>query len=89
MATIDKRTTAFIETQVDDEIVIVGLDEGRFYSLKDTGLAIWQMIDGTRTRDMILSELEERFDAPADVLARDLDGFLDEIVAAGFANRRG
>lgn len=87
MAMIDKRKNAYIETQVDDELVIVGLDEGRFYSLKDTGLAIWQLIDGTRTREDILSVLAEQFDAPAEVLARDLDAFLDEVSAAGFLRK--
>jgi len=84
MTAIEKCTAAFIETTVDDEIVIVSLDAGQFFSLKDTGLAIWNMIDGTRSRGDILTELSARFDAPATVLEQDLDQFLGEISAAGF-----
>lgn len=84
MSAIEKCTQAFIETEVDDEVVIVSLDEGQFFSLRDTGLAIWQKIDGERDRDAILDALAEEYSADVDVLARDLDTFLAEVRAAGF-----
>ena len=84
MAAIVKRPGAFIETDVDDEIVIVGLDEGRFYSLEGTGRAVWRLIDGTRDRAALLALLQRDFDAPHDILAADLDAFLSEVASAGF-----
>ena len=87
MSLLAKHPSAFIETLVDDEIVIVSLDQGSFFSLKDTGRAIWEKIDGNRSRDAILAELQAEYDAPQDVLERDLDSFLDEITAAGFVRR--
>ena len=88
MTILEKRTSAFIETTVDDEVVIVSLDEGKFFSLKDTGLAIWQKIDGTRTHEQIVAELAEEYDAALDQLTRDLDGFLAEVIEAGFVQRK-
>ena len=76
MAKISKINAAFIETQVDEE--------GHFFSLKDTGLAIWRLIDGERDRDAILAALQGEFDAPAGVLAADLDTFLADIASVGF-----
>ena len=87
MAAIEKCTSAFIETTVDDEIVIVSLDKGHFFSLKDTGLVIWQKIDGSRSRDDILSELKAEFDVETDVLTQDLDAFLSEVSAVGFVKQ--
>ncbi len=87
MQALEKCTSAFIETTVDDEVVIVSLDQGKFFSLKDTGLAIWLKIDGTRNRDQILRELAEEYDAPETVLASDLDGFIADVIAAGFARK--
>jgi photosystem II stability/assembly factor-like uncharacterized protein len=83
----EKCTTAFIETTVDNEVVIVSLDQGKFFSLKDTGLAIWRKIDGNRSRSQILAELASEFDAPGEVLARDLDMFLQEVIDAGFVRQ--
>ncbi|ABC64603.1 PqqD family protein [Erythrobacter litoralis] len=84
MSAIEKCTSAFIETDVDDEVVIVGLDDGKFFSLKGTGQTIWKLIDGKRDRAAILDRLEDEFDAPRETLARDLDVFLGEIASAGF-----
>ena len=84
MAAIVKCPGAFIETDVDDEIVIVGLDDGRFYSLDGTGRTVWRLIDGARDRDALLALLERDFDAPRTVLAADLDAFLAELASAGF-----
>ena len=87
MPILEKCSSAFIETTVDDEVVIVSLDQGKFFSLKDTGLVIWQKIDGTRTREHIVAELAEEYDASPEELARDLDGFLAEVIEAGFVRK--
>ncbi len=72
---------------VDDEIVIVSLDKGQFFSLKDTGLAIWQKIDGTRDRGALLEELAAEFDASTAELEADLDAFLHQLETADFICR--
>jgi Coenzyme PQQ synthesis protein D (PqqD) len=84
MSAPEKCTSAFIETVVDDELVIVSLNEGKFFSLKDTGLAIWGKIDGVRSRAEILAELAEEYDAQPTEIKADMDGFLDELASAGF-----
>ena len=84
MQPLQKCTSAFIETTVDDEVVIVSLDRGQFFSLKGTGLAIWNKIDGSRSRERILAELREEYDASEAVLRADLDAFLQEVAEAGF-----
>ena len=84
MQPLHKCASAFIETTVDDEVVIVSLDRGQFFSLKDTGLAIWNKIDGSRSRERILAELREEYDASEAVLPPDLDAFLQEVGGAGF-----
>ncbi|MXP31035.1 PqqD family protein [Parerythrobacter jejuensis] len=89
MNAIRKCNSAFIETDVDDEVVIVSLEDGQFFSLKETGHSIWKKIDGARDRNAILQELEAEFDAASEVLARDLDAFLAQVSAAGFIEGNG
>jgi hypothetical protein len=53
--------------------------------LNATGRLIWNLCDSTRTRQDILQELKAHFDdVGEDVLARDLDGFINDLVAQGF-----
>jgi hypothetical protein len=53
--------------------------------LNATGRLIWSLCDGTRTRQDILQVLKAQFDGVEEsTLARDLDEFIDELVAGGF-----
>ena len=80
---LTKVPAAFAETRIDDEIVIMNLASGDFFSLKDSGAAIWDLLDGTRNRAAVLAALTSEFDAePAD-MASDVDAFLGELRAGG------
>jgi hypothetical protein len=53
--------------------------------LNATGRLIWSLCDGTRTRDDVLRDLAGYFEGvEEDVLARDLDKFLERLVADRF-----
>jgi pyrroloquinoline quinone biosynthesis protein D len=79
MTAIRKRSDAFVETEIDDEKVVMNLENGEFFSLRDTALAIWGLIDGTLDRAGLANALAAEFDAPEDQLAADLDLFLEEL----------
>ena len=74
---------AFAETRIDDEIVIMNLASGDFFSLQDSAAAIWDLLDGTRDRAAVLAALCGQYDAPQADLARDLDRFLDDLRSGG------
>lgn len=82
--TIRKIEGSYIETSIDDELVLIQIDRGSFHALKGTGLAIWEMIDGTRHRDAIVDVLTSRFDVPRERCEADVDRFLGQVVQAGF-----
>lgn len=79
-----KRRGAFSETAVDDEIVLLNLDDGTFFSLTGTGAEIWPLIDGTRSRDKLVTVLAAAHGAAVDEVAADLDVFLAQLADAGF-----
>ncbi|WP_162789518.1 PqqD family protein [Altererythrobacter sp. ZODW24] len=88
MNAIIKQQADLIETQVDDELVIVSLVNGEFYSLKDTGLAIWQAIDGTRDEASLISTLASKCGAPEVEIAEDVQTFLSDLELNGFIKSR-
>ncbi len=88
MARITKQQTNLIETQVDDELVVVSLANGEFYSLKDTGLAIWEAIDGQRDEASLVNLLQDKFDAPQEQIAKDVRAFLADLAQNGFVERQ-
>ena len=73
----------FVETAIDDEVVVMRLDSGEFFSLSGTARAIWGLIDGQRDRAAILDALAQAYDAPDEGFAAEVDAFLAELRAVG------
>jgi hypothetical protein len=87
MNMIAKRTGGFVETEIDDEVVVMELGKGEFFSLTGTSIAIWRLIDGTRDRAALIAALSEEYDAPGAEIASDVDEFLAKLGDAGLIER--
>ena len=81
---LTKRSEAFSETAIDGEVVLLNLQDGTFFSLTGTAVLIWQLIDGSRDRAALLTELALTYGADSATMAPDLDGFLAQLAKAGF-----
>lgn len=77
----------FSETTIDDEIVVMSLDNGDFFSLSGTGAAGWRLIDGTRDRAALIAELAAAYGVANSEISGDIDTFLDQLQAAGFIGK--
>ncbi|HUQ14232.1 MAG TPA: PqqD family protein [Novosphingobium sp.] len=78
-----KDAARFVETRIDDEAVVMNLDSGDFFSLQGTARAVWELLDGTRDRDGVVADLAERYGAPREAIAADVDAFLAELGESG------
>ncbi len=84
MTKISKRQADLIETRVDDELIVVSLANGEFYSLRDTALAIWNAINDVRSPEDLTRYLLPLFDAPEATVQADVAAFLADLEANGF-----
>ena len=87
MSMIRKCPSAFVETDIDDEKVLMSLEGGEFFSLKGTALATWELIDGERDRDGLAAELATRYAASEETVGPDIDSFLAELQSAGLIDQ--
>lgn len=71
------------ETAIDDEIVVMSLDSGDFFSLTGTGRAIWQLIDGQRDRQALIGAVAAEYATDRAAIAEDVGDFLAEMRLAG------
>ena len=83
-AILHKVTGKFAETELDGEIVLMNIDTGSFHGLKDTGLAIWKLIDGRRDMSAIRDEAMELYDVDSATCTAEVRRFVDQMVKAGF-----
>ena len=76
----------YVETEIDDEVVVLRISDGDIFSLVGTSREVWKCIDGQKSADAIAAELSERHGAPADTVANDVAGFIAELKDAGFVD---
>ncbi len=79
-----KQRVCFVESSLDGETLLMELENGRFFTLRGSAAVIWTLIDGSRDRAAIASELYAKFDGPPEQIDRELDAFLNQLSEAGF-----
>lgn len=79
MTAIRKRVDRFTETDIDEEIVIMRLSNGEFFSLSETSASVWRLIDGRRDRQALIAALSEEFDSEPGQIASDVDDLLRQL----------
>lgn len=80
---LTKAAGRFSETVIDNEVVVMSLDTGDFFSLTGTARDIWDLIDGTRDAEEIVTTLAERYAMPRQSIAAELRAFVDQLTSAG------
>ena len=81
-----KLKSRFISSEVDGKQVMVDIDRGGFAGLVRSNATAAYIIDQLKSetsRDEILNKMAERYDAPRDVMGRDLDGILNRLKGIG------
>lgn len=75
-----------VARRIEDELIIVPISSGigdmedELYTLNETGIAIWEKIDGERTFEQIIGTLAEEYDAPREKIERDVLGLVTELI---------
>lgn len=71
--------TVVLREELDDWALLFDPDTGGVIGINPVGVAIWKKLDGTRGIQEIAALLADEFDVgPAD-LARDVEGFLQDL----------
>ncbi len=75
-----------VARDIEGELIIVPLASGigdledELYTLNDTGRAIWAGLDSGKTLKSLVAELTAQYKAPAEEIAKDVTGLLEELL---------
>lgn len=78
-----KYSDRYVETAIDDEVVVMRLSDGDMYSMEGSARDIWNSVDGRRSIAAIAADLAERHDHDPERVAVDVQAFVAELGAAG------
>ena len=70
------RNEAIVFTDLDDTIVMMDVDEGKYYELDPIGVRIWTLLETSRTAADICDALAAQFDVDPDTCRSDTLEFL-------------
>lgn len=76
-----RRNDRVVARACDDGMILLKLDDGRYYTLDEIAAHVWELCDGTRDADAVSAALEEQYDAPGDLIRADVEELLAELVS--------
>ena len=83
LTTTVARNETILFTDLDDTVVMMDVDEGRYYELDPVGAKIWTLLDTARTVAELCEALVAAYDVEPEVCRRDVLAFLNEIEDMG------
>jgi hypothetical protein len=68
---------------IDDEVIVVDLSTGSYFSLRAAGAAVWHALDGGLSEEEISDALIARYDGAPEEIATAVAGLLRELTDEG------
>ncbi len=65
--------------RVGDEVVILDLRAREYFSLNETGTALWPLLERGSSREELVAELQTAFGVSAETAAQDVDAFVADL----------
>jgi hypothetical protein len=71
------RSPNIISTEVDGEMVLMSIEDGKYFGLDAIGSEIWRRLEEPKSADALTAELQDHFEGDAETIARETITFLD------------
>lgn len=80
-STVLSQSGGALATEVDGEVVLIGIDTGHYYGLDAIGSAIWRVLGQPCRVDDLCARLQADFDGDAATIERETIAFLEQLTA--------
>lgn len=88
-ASLRRRGDVRCEPLPDGSAVLYDPEAETAYAISESAALVWELCDGAHSATAIGQELATVYDAPADVIARDVDALLRRFQELGLLERAG
>jgi hypothetical protein len=80
-STVISRSPSVLTAEVDGEVVMMSIEQGRYFGLDDIGSDIWRRIEPPCSFAVLVDRLAGDYDADRATIAADVQALLDRMVA--------
>jgi len=77
------RKSKTISGRLQDELVMMDIDQGKYFSLNPVATRIWDLLERLRTPEELCSQLTDEYEVDIKVCIADVEDLLDEMVKLG------
>ena len=70
-----------VSENIEEEVIVVDLVEGSYFSITGCGTEIWQLIQSGYSKDQMIEMLASHFNTPAETLSQQVDQFTESLLA--------
>jgi hypothetical protein len=74
---------AIIDETIDNEVVVVDLYRGSYFSIRGAGVDIWRLLSEPTTRDAVVTGMATRFGRPEADISATVQRFVSELDGHG------
>ena len=78
-ATVISRNPSVLSAEVDGEVVMMSIEQGRYFGLDDIGSDIWKRLDTPRSFAELINRLASDYDADQATIAADVRDLLSRM----------
>ncbi|WP_080054728.1 PqqD family protein [Spirosoma aerolatum] len=71
---------AIVSEHFDDEVIIVNMSRGNYYSLRGSAALVWQGLEAGASQDILLSYLANAYSTDEAVISEPINTFLEQLV---------
>ena len=80
---VPQRVERVVQAEVDGDLVLMSPKDFGYFGTQGTGDLVWSLIDGRRSIDAIVADLESRYSAEPGVIAAQTTEFISALISAG------
>jgi hypothetical protein len=84
-----RRQEQIIVQKGSEDVLLFNMDDGSYYALNEVGNRIWELCDGTHGIAEMVCVLAKEYDAPAEMIATDIEEVLEDLRRKNLIVERG
>ena len=77
------KNSSLVETRKNDELVILNMDNGKYYGLQDTSLEIWELLEVCTDEDELINQALNIYNENKDTIKKEVKEFIFNLTKEG------
>lgn len=78
-----KRADDLLSAALDDELLMMSIEKGSYYSLNSVGARIWELLENPMTFDELVARLLEEYDISVETCRLEVENFVHALRERG------